>query len=120
MNYLRVCFGLALVGVWSLLSPITLAEDKMDDHALTMLSAIEANTERYGGSVGASGTGQRWATRNLRVARCFSKPSEKGFGIKRSSGNTNGVCCKFWFGAAGHRYFGEFDALRDYSERVAP
>ena len=49
MNYLRVCLGLALVGVWSLQSPISLAEDEMDDDALTMLSAIEANTVRYEG-----------------------------------------------------------------------
>ena len=29
MNYLRICFGLALVGVWSLQSPISLAEDEI-------------------------------------------------------------------------------------------
>ena len=49
MNYLRVCFGFALVGVWSLQSPISLAEDELDDDALTMLSALEANTVRYEG-----------------------------------------------------------------------
>ena len=53
MNYLRICFGLALVAVWSLQSPISLAEDELDDDALTMLSALEANTVRYEGDQSA-------------------------------------------------------------------
>ena len=49
INYLRVWFGLTLVGVWSLQSPILLAEDEMGDDALTMLSAIEENNVHYEG-----------------------------------------------------------------------
>ena len=58
MNYLRVCLGLALLGVWSLQIPISLAENEMDDDALTNIiqdELVEVYVLYVGGVPGGLG-----------------------------------------------------------------